>query len=100
MAARPPDRATPHLTRVLSRSVDLAEPDLSKLRIERSSQHASKGVRRPRRLLRSAAVAIALLAGAALAIFYRPVQQVDLGTAAQLYPTQAVTVLNSTGYVV
>jgi RND family efflux transporter MFP subunit len=78
----------------------LAEPDLSKLRIERGGKHAPGGARRPRRLLRSAAIAVALSSAAALALFYRPVEHVELGTAAQLYPTQAVTVLNATGYVV
>jgi RND family efflux transporter MFP subunit len=41
-----------------------------------------------------------VLAAAALALAYRPAVQVETGTVGQLYPSQAYTMLNATGYVV
>jgi HlyD family secretion protein len=45
-------------------------------------------------------LAAAIVAAAYGAYAYRPAVQVELGTAAQTYPSQAYTVLNATGYVV
>jgi RND family efflux transporter MFP subunit len=78
----------------------LPEPDLSTLRIERGGARAAGAGRRTRRTLKWALIAIAIAAAAALAFAYRPAVQVELGTAAQLYPSQALTALNATGYVV
>lgn len=78
----------------------LAQPDISKLRIDRESARAVKGGRRPRRTTRWVLITLGILAAAALAWVYRPAVQVELGTAAQLYPSQAYTLLNATGYVV
>ena len=50
--------------------------------------------------MRWALVALAVLAAGGAALFFRPPMQVEIGTAAQLYPSQAVTSLNATGYVV
>jgi RND family efflux transporter MFP subunit len=76
----------------------LEQPDLSRLRIERSGSQAK--IPRRRRSLRWAAVALAVLATACLVYVFRPAMQVETATAAQLYPSQAHTVLNATGYVV
>ena len=45
-------------------------------------------------------LAIVLVAAAYFAYAYRPAVEVELGTAAQAYPSQGYTVLNATGYVV
>jgi RND family efflux transporter MFP subunit len=78
----------------------LSESDLSTLRIERGATRAGAQTRRRKRVLRWIAIAVAVAIAAAAAFVYRPAVQVELGTAAQLYPSQAVTVLNATGYVV
>jgi len=77
----------------------LAQPDLSGLRIERAGSQTARGPRR-KRITRWALVLAAILAAAVIAYAYRPAVHVDLGTAAQTYPSQAYTVLNATGYVV
>jgi len=76
------------------------QPDLSKLRIERSGAQAPAGARRRRRTVRWAALILAIAAAGVLAYAFRPAVQVELGTASLLYPSQAYTVLNATGYVV
>jgi RND family efflux transporter MFP subunit len=76
----------------------LPQTDLSKLRIERGPAHA--GGRRPRRPWRWFALLAAVLAAAVFAFAYQRPVQVELGTAAQFYPSQALSVLNATGYVV
>lgn len=79
---------------------ELAQPDLSSLRIERDGARSSHASRRRRRIVRwSIALAIAV-AVALIGYAYRPAVHVDVGTAAQTYPSQAYTVLNATGYVV
>jgi RND family efflux transporter MFP subunit len=78
----------------------LSEPELSTLRIERGGARAGATARSRKRLVRWALVVLAVVGGACVAFFYRPPLQVELGTAAQLYPSQAVTALNATGYVV
>jgi HlyD family secretion protein len=77
----------------------LAQPDLSGLRIERTGTQPARGSRR-KRITRWALVLAAILAAAYIAYAYRPAVHVDLGTAAQTYPSQAYMVLNATGYVV
>ena len=77
----------------------MAQPDLSGLRIERAGSQTARGPRR-KRITRWALVLAAILAAAVIAYAYRPAVHVDLGTAAQTYPSQAYTVLNATGYVV
>jgi HlyD family secretion protein len=78
----------------------LAQPDLSSLRIERDGARFSHASRRRRRVLRWSLVLAAVVAVALIAYAYRPAVHVDVGTAAQTYPSQAYTVLNATGYVV
>ena len=77
----------------------MTEPDLAKLRIDRGDTQQSR-VRKSRRYARWIVLALILLLIAMLAWAYRPAVQVELGTAAQLYPSQAYTLLNATGYVV
>ena len=78
----------------------MPQPDLSTLRIERSGSQAQSGARRSRRRWRWALLAIAIVVAAVLAFVYRPAVEVEIGSAALLYPSQAHTVLNATGYVV
>jgi HlyD family secretion protein len=79
----------------------MAESDLSKLRIERSGSQASVGARRRRRHGRWAVLAVlAVVAAAYFGLIYKPSVAVETATAAQVYPSQAYTVLNATGYVV
>jgi RND family efflux transporter MFP subunit len=78
----------------------MAQPDLSELRIERGGSESTRNVRRRRRTGRWVLLAFAIVAAAVFAYAYRPAVQVELGTAALSYPSQAYTVLNATGYVV
>ncbi|MGZ9014239.1 MAG: efflux RND transporter periplasmic adaptor subunit [Burkholderiales bacterium] len=78
----------------------MAEPDLSKLRIERGGSQAPVSARRKRRTWRWVAL---VAVGVAIAYFgyaYRPAVTVETATVAQVYPSQAFTLLNATGYVV
>ena len=77
----------------------MAESDLSKLRIDRGAE-ARGGSRRRRRVGRWIALAVAAAVLAFAGYAFRPAVQVEIGTAAQIYPSQAYTVLNATGYVV
>ena len=78
----------------------MAEPDLSKLRIERSGAQSHAGARRKRRLWRWSIVAIVAFVLAYFASAYRPSVAVETATVTQVYPSQAYTLLNATGYVV
>jgi len=78
----------------------MAEPDLSKLRIDRSAPRSNVGTRRRRRVWRWSIVAVVALVLAYFASTYRPSIAVETATAAQVYPSQAYTLLNATGYVV
>jgi RND family efflux transporter MFP subunit len=69
------------------------------LRIERGAQAPRRSPRK-RRLTRWLLLAAAIVGAAAIAYTYRPAVHVELGTAAQTYPSQAYAVLNATGYVV
>jgi HlyD family secretion protein len=77
----------------------LAQPDLSGLRIERTGTRSARGTRH-KRITRWALLLSAILVVAFIAYAYRPAVHVELGTAAQTYPSQAYAVLNATGYVV
>lgn len=76
----------------------MAEPDLSRLRIERSAVAARARRSRVRLLF----WALAVLAVAAAIAFWRSTAPIpiQLHTVATAYPSQAYTVLNATGYVV
>ncbi len=78
----------------------MSQPDLSGLRIERGGPQDVRGSRRKRRIVRWILVLVGIVVAAYLAYAYRPAVHVDLGTAAQTYPSQAYAVLNATGYVV
>jgi HlyD family secretion protein len=78
----------------------MAQPDLSRLRIERGASRQEPGRRRRRRALRGL-VAVALLAAAGyFAYAWRPAPAVETGSVALAWPAQAYTQLNATGYVV
>ncbi|MES2561749.1 MAG: efflux RND transporter periplasmic adaptor subunit [Pseudomonadota bacterium] len=77
----------------------MTQPDLAQLRIDRGNTQQTRG-RKPRRYTRWIVAALILLLIGMVAWAYRPAVQVELGTAAQLYPSQGYTLLNATGYVV
>ena len=81
-----------------SKDFRLAEADLSGLRIDRGAH--TRGASRRRRTVRWIAIAVVLGAIAYVGYINRPAVQLEIGTAAQTYPSQAYTVLNATGYVV
>lgn len=78
----------------------MAEPDLSKLRIDRSGVQTRGTARRRRRVGRWIVIAAVIAAIGAFGYAYRPAVRIETGTAVQTYPSQAYTVLNSTGYAV
>lgn len=76
----------------------MSEPDLSRLRIDRSAP----APRTRRRLKKAALIAVLLAAAAAAFAFWRrsaPLE-VEAATVTTAYPSQAYTLLNATGYVV
>ncbi len=78
----------------------MANEDLSKLRIEKS-----KAVIRPRRKKRIVLFVLSILIVAVLGFLYikgvfTPPIQVQIATVTQVYPSQTLTVLNASGYVV
>lgn len=82
----------------------MTEPDLSRLRIDRSgaSARASRSRWTPRRLLVPAIAAAALLAVAAAGYgkWRNAPVAIETASVTMAYPSQAYTVLNATGYVV
>jgi HlyD family secretion protein len=78
----------------------LAESDLSSLRIERSATQQTRRTRLTRRNWRWIALGAVIVVGVVIAFGLRRPVTVDIGSAAQVYPSQAFTVLNATGYVV
>jgi HlyD family secretion protein len=79
-------------------SLSMAQPDLSRLRIERGAPKPAAA--RRRRVARWLLTAVLLVSAALLAYSYRPAPSVETGSVGQAYPSQAYTVLNATGYVV
>jgi len=78
----------------------MANEDLSGLRIEKS-----RAVKRPRKRKRAGAFVLAILAIILLGFLYMrgvftPPVQVQIATVTQFYPSQALTVLNASGYLV
>jgi len=79
----------------------VAQPDLSKLRIDRGEKVAP--LPRAARRRRGLWVALLALAAAAGGIAYsrmQAVQDIEVATVTTAYPSQAIAVLNATGYVV
>jgi len=84
----------------LRKSSLMANEDLSKLRIEKS-----KAVIRPRRKKRIVLIVLFILAVILLGFLYiqgmfTPAIEVQVTTVSQVYPSQSITVLNASGYVV
>lgn len=78
----------------------VAVPDLSKLRIDREEKVAPVArVRRSRRWLWMALLALVIVAGIAYSRM-SAVQEVEVATVTTAYPSQAIALLNATGYVV
>src|SRR6266511_2189540 len=79
----------------------MSEQDLSKLRIDRGAANAhGTNARRSRRFIRWSIVAAAVAIAAYVGYLYRPAVQVETATVSQVYPSQALSALNATGYVV
>jgi RND family efflux transporter MFP subunit len=79
----------------------LAQPDLSRLRIDRGEKVASlpRGGRR-RRWLWPLVGLLAIAAGGIAYSRMRAVHEVEVATVTTAYPSQAISLLNATGYVV
>jgi RND family efflux transporter MFP subunit len=73
--------------------------DLSRLRIDKSATIAGRPRRRRKRLVIILVLAALILAAWATGVFTPPVS-VKTATVGQVYPSQAFTVLNASGYVV
>ncbi len=75
-------------------------PDLDRLKIQRSEEPLRRGTSKTR-IIAAAAVAVLLVLGA-LYLWgpLRPAQEASVTVVSRLYPAQAFTVLNASGYVV
>lgn len=79
----------------------MAQADLSKLRIERGDGASAPGVARGRRRRIIWIIGLLLVATASvLVVRYRAAVPVEVATVTSVYPSQAYTLLNATGYVV
>jgi multidrug efflux pump subunit AcrA (membrane-fusion protein) len=76
----------------------LADPDLSKLKIDRSAMAPAQRRRRP--WLRYAIIAVVILVLAGIGLKLAGPQTVETATVTSAYPSQNFTLLNATGYVV
>lgn len=77
----------------------MSDQDLGRLKIEKKSAASVKPIRRNRFLILAVTVFI-LLATAGSYIFIFPVMTVETATVSRIYPSQGVTILNASGYVV
>ncbi len=77
----------------------MANEDLGKLKIDKGTPVRS-GVRRGKRFWITAACAVALLVALFASGVLSPAVTVETGTVTQVYPSQAYTLLNASGYVV
>lgn len=79
----------------------VALQDLSKLRVDRGEKVAAVSrARRSRRWLWIALLALAVAAGGLAYSRMKAVQEVEVATVTTAYPSQAIALLNATGYVV
>lgn len=77
----------------------MANEDLGKLKIYKGTP-VSSGMRRGKRFWITAACAVALLVALFASGVLSPAVTVEAGTVTQVYPSQAYTLLNASGYVV
>ena len=99
--AAPPVTISP-CTQPHPQRINLEQQDLSRLRIDRGEK-ASTVVRASRSRRRWLWLALLLLAGAAAGFAYshlRAIHEVEVATVTTAYPSQAIALLNATGYVV
>lgn len=77
----------------------MANEDLSRLKIDRSNTRSDIGRKRPRL---AAVLAIAALLSLSVLLYFRSsaAVEVETSTVATAYPSQSLTLLNATGYVV
>ncbi|MBI5446933.1 MAG: efflux RND transporter periplasmic adaptor subunit [Deltaproteobacteria bacterium] len=79
----------------------MKKEELAQLRIDKPADAGGRPrPRRKRRLAFAAAAVVALLAGAGLVRRFQPANPVRVASASLTYPSQALTVLNASGYVV
>jgi RND family efflux transporter MFP subunit len=79
----------------------VAQADLSKLRIERGDGASAPGITRRRRKRIIWIVGLLVVASAVVLVLrYRAPVPVEIATVSAVYPSQAYTLLNATGYVV
>jgi RND family efflux transporter MFP subunit len=78
----------------------LAEHDLEKLRIDRTTGPGAVAPRRRRNWLRYAGILVLVLALIGAALRLAGPQTVETTTVTSVYPSQSYTILNATGYVV
>jgi len=83
------------------RRIEMADEDISKLRIDRSAK-ALPDTRRKRWVYGAAAAAVLVVILSALYMsgLIRPAVPVQVVTVSRIYPSQAFTLLNASGYVV
>ncbi len=79
----------------------MADADLSKLRIERGDGTSAPGITRRRRRRIVWIIGLLVVASVAVAVLrFRATIPVEVATVSAVYPSQAYTLLNATGYVV
>lgn len=78
----------------------MADADLSRLKIDKSDRHFGRTRRRKKLLWLAVMVLLVLGAGLYATGLFAPVVEVQLATVSQVYPSQALTLLNASGYVV
>jgi RND family efflux transporter MFP subunit len=76
----------------------MTNEDIAKLRLDKSAGTGRRRLKIPKKWI-VAAVAVALIAGAAL-LASNPSAEVEIVTVAKVYPSQSFTLLNASGYVV
>ncbi len=76
----------------------MGEQDLSRLTIDK--QRAGFRPARPKSLRLIAVIVLILVLALSVGLFFKPALTVETVTVSQVYPSQALTVLNASGYVV
>ncbi|MEA5114870.1 MAG: efflux RND transporter periplasmic adaptor subunit [Geobacteraceae bacterium] len=78
----------------------MAQEDLSQLKIDKSTATARPARRNTRRFWVAGALAVAVLAVLFFSGILKPAREVQVVTVQQTYPSQVITLLNASGYVV
>lgn len=78
----------------------MAQEDLSRLKIDKTAAAARPPRRFARRYWMMVVIAVAVLAGLFFSGILRPAREVQVVSVQQTYPSQAISLLNASGYVV